>query len=416
MDVTGLGGFGKSFLDAYGAMHGMDVEDKKLEVQRKLAEEQARLRVLEEAKRQQALDEANAERAAFGEIAAGTANMQPHEITGALPGLISRSKNPYAAAGAAERYQKGIGGAMPWDLRERQRADSELSAVIGLHRRNPEQYPAQLVADEALRLGKKPGDLELIIPEVAVRADVMKAYYNALNKQAGEAGGNLTVPGAPVLPGQRPALPGTPGAMVPTDKPAGQVLAGQEGLVAGARKGSEIAAEGDTLAAMSPFNNETYGKMRAGQMGIEAQAKETPLDKQKAELQMALMRLDQQLKSAQVEQDVMKKGQMAADVLQKLSIARFYVQMVPKDDPTRVMFENLYKNALELSNRGSNPAAPRPAMPGVNPTPMVPSPSQAPQAVKAPGEEMIQVRRKADGRMGSMPAKNFNPTLYDKAQ
>lgn len=396
--LPGLGTFAESFMGAYGGMHRMDMAERELALRRQAAEQAARKQLLEEQKLKAEQEAALAEQEEFGAIAAGTRDLPPHEITGALPGLISRSRRPLAAAGAAEKYLKGIGGAQPWEQREKMRAAQEWASWVGVHRKAPGKVTLQDVMDQASLLNIPEAAVKLAFPEREAQMEAMRAYYEAVNRRAGAAAGGLVVPGAPVTPGAPAPIPGRPGSMVPTERPAHELEAGQAAIKAEEEASARYRGAQQATGLTDPLSGRTFGELEAAQARRMAEARETDLDRQ---LKQAKLRLDQ----AEREMDPIKRAKLAAETVQLLVTSGYYVQGIPTTDPAHQAYQDLLARGRTLAQSGTQQGAPtplpgRPTLPGTSTT--------------APAGGRIRVRRKDSGLTGTIPADRFDPNVHER--
>lgn len=371
MALEGLGGFGKNFLEAYSTMAGLDRQSEELRLKRQLAEEQAKLRALEEQKLRAAIEESRAEKESAGSLVSSLSGVPQHEQSAALPGLLAKMKDPYAALKAAKLYQEGTGGFLPATQRDEQRRTQEFFGIAAAQRSMPDKLSIDDVALHAARLRIPIQTYQMAFPEAEQRDQATKAFYNALNTDLGKGTSPLAVPGAPILPGARPALPSAPGSLVPTQRTIGEIEAGQAGRVAATRAGGEVTGRLDTLGAVSPIHKEPYISLEeqaAERIGAaKARGGETSLDQQKKRLEIELMGIEKTIKTAQAEQDPVKRAAMISDAMEKLLFSRQFISLIPKDDPMRKVYLEAFNNSLMLMQRGSlpgrAPVAPQPTAP-----------------------------------------------------
>ncbi len=391
----GLSTLADSVMGAYGAMHGMDMQDAALAVKKRQLEYEAQKLNAELAEKERLRQQQLSERNQMGPLSQAAAGAGPAEMPGIIQRHIAGSTDPFAAAQAAKVYGEGVGGFLPATERFKSSQANEFSAVVSAHAADPTGVPADAVARAAVRLQISPEVLPNLIPEITTKSQIIKSAYEALNKVPAEQGGRMLRPGEMALPGvlpQRMTAPAPTGAIAPTGVGGAGAIAPRtsdmlygEGQNAGQMATQQIQEEAQARATGTETGNiltlgrrtssgQTLGEMKAGQVGIEQRAKEeTPQGAAKFKIDQQIREADLKLKNMQVEIDPLKRGELAGRLVQSMAMSKYLIEALPKEDPTRMKFEQIYAGALQLAQSGVNRQV-IPGRPGMSGTiPKVPS-------------------------------------------
>src|SRR5712691_229218 len=392
----GLSTLADSVMGAYGAMHGMDMQDAALAVKKRQLDYEAMKLNAELAEKERLRQQQLSERNQMGPLSQAAAGAGPAEMPGIIQRHIAGSTDPFAAAQAAKVYGEGVGGFLPATERFKSSQANEFSSIVSAHAADPTGVPADAVARASVRLQISPDVLQNLIPEITTKPQIIKSAYEEYNKASATQGGRMAQPGTIALPGvlpQRMGVPAPTGAPGPVEAPRGgaatmprtsDMLYG-EGQTAGQMATQQIQEEAQARAAGTETGNiltlgrrtssgKTLGEMKAGQVGIEQRAKEeTPQGAAKFKIDQQIREADLKLKNMQVEIDPLKRGELAGRLVQSMAMSKYLIEALPKEDPTRMKFEQIYAGALQLAQSGVNRQV-IPGRPGMSGTiPKVPS-------------------------------------------
>src|SRR5437899_11927316 len=102
----GLSTLADSVMGAYGAMHGMDMQDAALAVKKRQLDYEAQKLNVELAEKERLKQQELAQRGAMGPPSTAIRGNGPGEIAGALQRYMRTTPDQYAAAHAAELYHR----------------------------------------------------------------------------------------------------------------------------------------------------------------------------------------------------------------------------------------------------------------------------------------------------------------------
>src|SRR2546425_1222310 len=106
----GLSTLADSVMGAYGAMHGMDMQDAALAVKKRQLDYEAMKLNAELAEKERLKQQELAQRGAMGPLSQAAANAGPAELPGVIQRHIAGATDPFAAAQASKIYGEGVGG------------------------------------------------------------------------------------------------------------------------------------------------------------------------------------------------------------------------------------------------------------------------------------------------------------------